>query len=473
MFLGTVVAIYTLGCLIGALASIAIGNSLGRRRSLIIFAIIAAIGTILQGTTFSLGQLIVGRIVSGLGVGGVNAVVPVWQAECSKPKNRGKNVVILGTFVASGIAIAAWVNVGLSFHQKSSVCWRLPLSLPFFFCILICLGVFCFPESPRWLVQKGRHDDARSALSILNDIPVASEHISQEIEIMQRAWNAESSRETGFLDLLSPSRERLQYRTFLAIIINFCAQMTGANVITYYASTIFRESLQFATLQSSLLAAGLLTWKIFAAVLAYYFVDRVGRKPLFMVAGGGMGLSMMCLAITVSQISKSSAAGPAAVVFLFMFMAFFPIGFLGANFLYSTEIAPQHLRIHLSAIGTAAHWLFNFVIAEVTPVAFTGIGFRYYIVYACTGFAVIPLVYFLFPETNGRSLEDMDRIFSRPEHWWQIAGAACERNLKVERVENSSEGCISSDDKYKHSEHVEKIQEKPLKTNEASIDDGI
>jgi MFS family permease len=211
------------------------------------------------------------------------------------------------------------------------------------------------------------------------------------------------------------------------------------------------------------LAGGLLTWKIFAASLAYYFVDRAGRKPLFMIAGGGMGLAMTCLAITVSQIDKSSAAGPVAVVFLFMYMAFFPIGFLGANFLYSSEIAPQHLRIHLSAVGTAAHWLFNFVIAEVTPVAFASIGYRYYIVYACIGFSVIPLVYFLFPETNGRSLEDMDKIFSQPEHWWQIAPSARKMNIdEMARIENGEENSISSDDKYKHSEHVDTREERSL-----------
>jgi MFS family permease len=166
-----------------------------------------------------------------------------------------------------------------------------------------------------------------------------------------------------------------------------------------------------------------LTWKILAASLAYYFVDRAGRKPLFMIAGLGMGLSMMCLAITVSQI-QHPGAGAVATFFLFMFMFFFPLGFLGANFLYGTEIAPQELRIHLSAIGTSSHWLFNFVIAEITPIAFANIGYRYYIVYACTGIAVVPIVYFLFPETNGRSLEEMDRVFSEPEHWWKVTSAA-------------------------------------------------
>lgn len=220
-------AIYTLGCLIGALASTSVGNPLGRRRALVIFAAIAAIGTILQGTAFSLAQLIIGRITSGIGVGGVNAIVPVWQAECSKPKNRGKNVVVLGVFVASGIALAAWVNVGLSFKQSSSVCWRLPLSFPLVFCIPICMGVFCFPESPRWLVQKGRRDEARVVMQILHDLPAHSDIVDEEISIMHRVCTAEMSREVGFLDLFKPGRERLPYRAFLAVTINFCAQMTG------------------------------------------------------------------------------------------------------------------------------------------------------------------------------------------------------------------------------------------------------
>ena len=159
---------------------------------------------------------------------------------------------------------------------------------------------------------------------------------------------------------------------------------------------------------------------------------------------------MMCLAITVSQL-KHFGAGPASTFFLFMFMFFFPLGFLGANFLYSAEIAPQELRIHLSAIGTSSHWLFNFVIAEVTPVAFATIGYRYYIVFACTGVAVAPMVYFLFPETNGRSLEEMDRIFSAPEHWWQVTAAArCLSRSGLEDVENFEE-------KDEKASHVEKL----------------
>ena len=154
-------------------------------------------------------------------------MIPVWQAECSKPKNRGKNVVVLGIFIASGIALASWVNFGLSFHQKNSVCWRLPLALPLIFCALICSSAFLFPESPRWLVQKGKLDEAKTVLSILEDTNVESEHVAVELQCLQDAYDRQSAREQGFLDLFKPGRQRLLYRTILSILINFCAQMTG------------------------------------------------------------------------------------------------------------------------------------------------------------------------------------------------------------------------------------------------------
>lgn len=193
------------------------------------FSIIAAIGTILQGSSFTLGQLVVGRIVSGLGVGGVNAVVPVWQAECSKPKNRGKSVVVIGIFIASGVSLAAWINFGFSFQQQSSICWRLPLSIPLVFCAIIALSALLFPESPRWLVQKGRYDEAKDVISILEDVPIDSEHIVIEIDSIREACNKQASNELGFLDLFKLGPQRLLYRTGLAILINFCAQMTGKN----------------------------------------------------------------------------------------------------------------------------------------------------------------------------------------------------------------------------------------------------
>ncbi|KAF2971748.1 hypothetical protein GQX73_g1854 [Xylaria multiplex] len=370
---GTIVAVYTLGCLFGALGIAPVGNCLGRRSSLMIAATIASIGIILQASSYSLGQLIVGRILCGLGNGGVNLVVPVWQSECAKSKSRGKNVVIIGIFITGGVAAAGWVNVGLSYVEHSEVAWRLPLAIPLIFTILIISFTPSFPESPRWLISKARIGEARENMILLSDERLSHEAIDQEITtISSLARQNASNPKHGFSSFFRHNNERLFYRFCLTFIINFYAQMTGANIITYYGKTIFRESLRLSSEKSSFLNAGVLTWKVVAATSAFITVDRLGRKPLFLVGCAGMGLSMAGLAGTVWAIDNAYTFGVsvAAVFFIFSFMAFFPLGFVGANFLYGAEIASQDLRIHLAAVGTATHWLFNFVIVEITPVAF-------------------------------------------------------------------------------------------------------
>ncbi|KAI0412023.1 sugar transporter [Xylaria grammica] len=424
---GTVVAIYTLGCLFGSLGIAPVGNRFGRRKSLIIAAAIASLGIVLQASSYSLGQLIAGRILCGLGNGGVNSVVPVWQSECAKTKSRGKNVVIIGIFITSGVAAAGWTNVGLSYVEHLEVAWRLPLVIPLIFTIMIMSFTLSFPESPRWLISKGRIEEARENMILLSDEPVSYEAIDEDIAMISSLVTQDTAKtEKGFSSFFKPNHERLFYRLSLSVIINFYAQMTGANVISYYGKTIFKESLHLSSNKASFLNAGVLTFKIVAATSAFITVDRLGRKPLFLVACGGMSLSMAGLAGTVWAIDNAYTFGVsvAAVFFLFFFMAFFPLGFVGANFLYGAEIAPQDLRIHLAAVGTATHWLFNFVIAEITPVAFVTIKWRYYIVYAVIAFSALPVIYFLFPETKGLSLEDMNRLFSEPAGFAQIPAYA-------------------------------------------------
>ncbi|KAJ5736370.1 general substrate transporter [Penicillium malachiteum] len=382
---GTVVAIYTIGCLIGALGITQIGNRFGRRKSLIVAAVIAAIGQILQSSSFSIGQLVVGRIISGIGNGGVNAVVPVWQSECTASKNRGKNVVIIGVFISSGVAAAGWVNVGFSFMSSNEIAWRFPLALPILFTLMIMGFTSLFPESPRWLISKGRLEEAHVAMQKLSREAIIDDaQIRMEIDNIASLFQQSSQSERGFLDLVRPGDQRLFYRMCLAVDINFGAQMTGANVISYYGSTIFEDSLGLASKKAALLDAGALTWKIFAAISVYLSVDRFGRKPLFIIACLGMGFSMASLS---------------------------------------------------GSIGTATHWLFNFVIAEITPVAFVTIKWRYCIVYAVISVSAAAMVYIFFPETNCRSLEEMDELFSDPDHWWQVPSYA--RALRTERPDPS------------------------------------
>ncbi len=128
-------------------------------------------------------------------------------------------------------------------------------------------------------------------------------------------------------------------------------------------------------------------------------------------SSSSMAVCMACLTGLVSNPNNSSAL-KAAVFFLFLYYVVYTIGFLGIPFLYASEIAPVHLRAAVCGISTAVSWLFNFLVAEITPVAFTDIGYQYFIVYAALNAAFVPIIFFLFPETAGRSLEEMDEIFA-------------------------------------------------------------
>ena len=131
-----------------------------------------------------------------------------------------------------------------------------------------------------------------------------------------------------------------------------------------------------------------------------------------MFSGAGMAACMLALAVASSFPKSNRSAQIASAFFVFLFNFFIPIGFLGANFLYCTEVAPTRLRVAMSGISTANHWLWNFVVNMVTPVAIETIGWKYYLVFLCISATIIPVVWVFYPETMGRSLEELEMMFS-------------------------------------------------------------
>ncbi|KAH8682578.1 general substrate transporter [Xylariales sp. PMI_506] len=405
---GTVVALYTLGCFFGSLNCIWLGDRLGRKRAIMFGAFGNIIGAIIQCTSYSLPQLIVGRLVSGFGYGHLTATAPNWQAECSLADHRGAAVLLEGTFISLGLAIAGWTNCGMS-HATGQVSWRFPLALSCLWSVIILFTTPHMPESPRWLIKKGKVEEARRTMAALEDSTPDSPEVNDDVAEIEESLALAG--QAKFSDIFHNGELRLFHRTCLAAAGQMFQQMSGINALAFYQATIFESDLGLPAETARIIAASVFTWQTLCSPIGVLTVDRFGRRKLMLFAAFGMGASMAIIAGGSSQPHNMNAIG-AAAAFIFMFSLFFPTGFLGLTFLYASEISPLSHRVPITAISTGSAWLFNFVVAEITPVGFSTIGYRYPIVYAVINiFLILPCVYFLFPETNGRHLEEVDNIF--------------------------------------------------------------
>lgn len=446
--IGNIVSLYEIGCFIGALSTFVIGDVLGRRRTILISAVIMIAGAIIQAASNTVGIMILGRIVSGLGMGAINSTVPILQAETAPAISRGKLVAIDLTVLNIGIVTSYWVDYAFSFSGLTgSKIWRIPIALQCVFIAFLMVCTLIIPETPRWLASKGREAEAIAVLERLHNVPLSDPEVQKSFAGIQQAIEHErAASNTGWTALIASDRIQTRKRLFLACFIQAAQQLSGINALIYYSGTLFSKSIGLTAHESALLAGGLNMCLILGSTISIFLIDRVGRRKLLIPCIAGMAAVMCAQTGLVKKTQEGGGPiyGRAASAMLFVFEFFFSLGFQATVWLIPSEALPLLIRTKGSALSTASNWIFNFAVVKFTPSALEQIKWKTYIVFAILNACWVPVIYFLLPETKGRSLEEIDELFTTDD--WHIdtahaasdTKAAAHRNNDIEYADNDS-----------------------------------
>ncbi|KAK5163439.1 uncharacterized protein LTR77_010621 [Saxophila tyrrhenica] len=432
IYAGSVIATWNIGCFVGAFFTIFLGDRLGRKGTVVTGLICETIGKIIQCSSFGIGQYVAGRMIAGIGNGFVASGVPAYQAECLKTHRRGTLLLVsFGSCITLGNAIAYWIVYAFSFTQPSSAAWRVPIILAAMFTLPALLVIVFMPESPRWLLLKGREQEAMNVLSALNELPIDHEDTRREILQIKYAVKHMASSAPG--QVFTNGEYRYLQRTLLAVGLQIMQQFTGVNIFIQYLAAMFVNQLRYANRVSMVLAACCSTEFFLASVGVVFVIDRFwGRRDLTIFGASGMCFCMVMLTIFnwLGLENGEPWAFKVMTAFLFLYLTFFAIGWQGMSWMWAVELVPLSIRGPANAMSTAANWLSNFVVVLVTPVMFDDITWRTYVVFAVTNFCFIPVIYIFYPETGARSLEEVDIVFKsasqRGNPWLSAVKAAKE-----------------------------------------------
>jgi sugar porter (SP) family MFS transporter len=295
--------------------------------------------------------------------------------------------------------------------------WRFPIAFQCVFAIIVLVLMLRLPESPRWLLTHGRAAEANTVLAALHGEHREHGDVQTQMTVITDAIKASGqvAGKTRWRDLLTGGKEQHFRRMLLGGGSQMMQQLSGCNAVIYYFPILFEQSIKPGDKNFALLMGGInmVVYAIFATT-SWFVVERVGRRKLFLIGTVGQCLSMVLTFGALIPGSTSAANG--AAVGLFTYIAFFGATWLPLPWLYPAEINPLKTRAKANAVSTVSNWLWNFFIVMITPIMINGTGtsgWGTYCFFAVINACFFPILYLYYPETSGRSLEEIDLIFAK------------------------------------------------------------
>ncbi|KAI0321540.1 general substrate transporter [Amylostereum chailletii] len=431
---GLIVALLSIGTLIGALIGAPTADFLGRRRAMQVECGVFIIGVIVQITsTHEWAQFAVGRLISGLGVGALSAAVPMYQAETAPPQIRGTMTATYQLFITFGILVAYCISIGTR-NISGAGSWQTVVGIGLAWPVILAVGIQFMPESPRWLARHGRIPEAQRALALTRGLPAKAAEsdyiIHREVEEIRSSVEAEKNIRAGWIDCFRVENKML-YRTLLGMSLQSLQQLTGANYFFYYGATVF----QSVGISDSFVTQIILGAVNFGCTFGgLYVMERFGRRVPLIVGGLWQSACLFVFAAagTAKDPQTDQNIGKLMIVSACLFILGYAMTWAPGIWILIGETFPTRTRAKQGALATASNWLWNFLLAFFTPFITRDIKFRYGFVFAgafafsrlskfcsntmspaCNLLGAVVVYLFLY-ESSDISLEAVDMMYNDP-----------------------------------------------------------
>lgn len=424
---GLIVAIFNIGCAVGGIFLSKIADVYGRRIGIMSSMVIYVVGVIIQiASQHAWYQYFIGRLITGIAVGIVSVLSPLFIGESAPKKLRGTLVCCFQLCITLGIFLGYCTTYGTKDYDDSRQ-WRIPLGLCFAWAILLVVGMVNMPESPRFLVEKNRIEEAKRSIARSNKVSPEDPAVYTEVQLIQAGIERESLAGSASWTELVTGKPKILSRVIMGIMLQSLQQLTGDNYFFYYGTTIFKA----VGLEDSFETSIILGIVNFASTfVGIYVIDRFGRRLCLLTGSACMFICFIIysvLGVTNLYIDGYDGAtnkptGDAMIFVTCLYIFFFASTWAGGVYCIISETYPIRIRSKAMSVATAANWIWGFLISFFTPLITDQIHFYYGFVFTgCLLFSFF-YVYFFVSETKGLSLEEVDELYAQNIAPWKSSG---------------------------------------------------